>query len=71
MGHCLFCKIELGKIPSEKIYNDERLFHMAKDPLEKSPLTKEQDHPAGTAARAQLQRAFQQLGLAGQEEKRQ
>ena len=51
-----------------KLYNDERLFHMAKDPLEKSPLTKEQDHPA---ARAQLQRAFQQLGLAGQEKKRQ
>jgi hypothetical protein len=49
-----------------KLYNDERLFHMAKDPLEKSPLTKEQDHPAGTAARAQLQKAFQQLGLAGQ-----
>ncbi|QPJ64430.1 MAG: histidine triad nucleotide-binding protein [Candidatus Nitrohelix vancouverensis] len=26
MSDCLFCKIEKGDIPSEKVYEDERLF---------------------------------------------
>lgn len=26
MGHCIFCRIGAGEIPSEKLYEDEELF---------------------------------------------
>jgi arylsulfatase A len=46
-----------------KLYNDGRLFHMAKDPLEKRPFTVNQDGPNGSAMRKKLLQAFKKLGL--------
>ncbi|MFP6611613.1 MAG: sulfatase-like hydrolase/transferase [Pirellulales bacterium] len=46
-----------------KLYNDGRLFHMAKDPLEKRPLAAKQDDTARSAIRDRLQRTFKELGL--------
>ncbi len=45
-----------------KLYNDGRLFHMAKDPLEKRPLAAQQDNSARSAIRHRLQQAFKELG---------
>jgi arylsulfatase A len=46
-----------------KLYNDGRLFHMAKDPLEKRPLGKRGGQSIESSVRAQLQNAFKQLGF--------
>ena len=46
-----------------KLYNDGRLFHMAKDPLEKRPFTVNQDGSSGSAIRKKLLQAFKKLGL--------
>jgi arylsulfatase A-like enzyme len=46
-----------------KLYNDGRLFHMAKDSLEKRPLIAKQDDPARLAIRKRLQKTFNKLGF--------
>jgi arylsulfatase A-like enzyme len=46
-----------------KLYNDGRLFHMAKDPLEKRPFMVNQDGSSGAAMRKVLLQTFKKLGL--------
>ena len=47
-----------------KLYNDGRLFHMARDSGEERPLATGQDDPARKAVRKELQKTFKELGLA-------
>ncbi len=46
-----------------KLYNDGRLFHMAKDPLEKRPLLINRGGPEAVAIRKKLAQNFRKLGL--------
>ena len=46
-----------------KLYNDGRLFHMAKDPLETRPSKVGQDGSSGSAMRKKLRQTFKKLGL--------
>lgn len=46
-----------------KLYNDGRLFHMAEDPVEQYPLVSKLDNSTHAAVRAELQDAFEKLGL--------
>jgi len=46
-----------------KLYNDGRLFHMAKDPLETNPSKVGQDGSSGSAMREKLRQTFKKLGL--------
>ena len=46
-----------------KLYNDGRLFHMAKDPLEKRPSKVDSDGSSEAAMRKVLLQTFKELGL--------
>jgi len=46
-----------------KLYNDGRLFHMAKDPLEKSPFLGNQGGGNAARIRKELSQSFRKLGL--------
>ena len=46
-----------------KLYNDGRLFHMAADPMEKSPILNNQDGDDAAKMRKVLSQSFSKLGL--------